>query len=437
MADGRTQPVCHTYEIVGPLDTERLAAALQALAVRHDALRMIFPRRADEPVYAECLDTSAGRWPLRIITIAEGTASERDAQAQRLLEEFCSDPIDLERGPLASALLLHLSPGRHVLTLALEHLICDGAALAQLMAELPELYDADAPALAAAESFIAYAEHSRSADGETALRRNLTFWQRDFDEHGMFPPLLRPTPELAPDPTAVGASATVTVPVPDEVAAMLPAVAAGRRVTPFMIYLASVLYGLRPWLESDWIGTVFMESGRRDRSTQHLVGNLAHELQVWCEVGADADFSDLLRQVPRRLISAIGHSIPLWWVTRRYRSGPSAVQQFSPEQFGDRFATPWLFFACQSGGVVPELPGLQIAPFPRRVEIPFMRTPVVMVNVAETPHGTALICDFARSGYREAAVREALRRSVAALTDLVAEHTTHSAGPAAGHREEA
>jgi len=433
MADGRTQPVCHTYLIEGPLDTARLAAALSALVARHDALRMVFPYDPDQPLRAELTDAAQACWPLRELTLSHLPSEKRAEEAQRLLEEFCDAPFDLADGPLTSALVLHLEADRHVLALGLEHLVCDGESFGRLMAELPELYEHPTAAVTAPEeadrrSYTSYLQAQLSELQPDSGTGAVAHWQREFDRHGMFPPRLRPDAALADDPLATGASSCVSVPVPEEVARLVPEAAASRHATPFMLYLTAVLRGLRPRVESDWIGAAFMEAGRRELRAQDLVGNLAHELQVWCRVPPEAGAESLLGQVRERVAESVRHSLPLWWMVRRYRSAEGAAQSFDPSRLDERFAVPWLYFSYQDGGGVrPELPGLRISPYPRRTEIPHMRTPVFMVTAARTAEGAVLSCDFAAGGYRPEAVREVLEASVRTLAELVGRQLPYGA----------
>jgi Condensation domain/Phosphopantetheine attachment site len=420
MNDGRTQPVCITYSVSGPLDVARLRRALDGLVRRHDALRTTFPIDADEPVRAAVGDAAGATWQLTERTLHGTDVAE---EAQRLLQEFCDAPFDLAAGPLTSALVLHLQPDpsvpsqEHVLALAIEHLVCDGISLTQLISELAESYETGVVPTEPAPSYIAYSEAQRRAFGpQTAV---VEHWQREFDTRGMYPPQLRPTPKLACDAYATGVSKRVELAVDPAVLARLAPSAAARRSTVFMMYLTAILRGLRPGVEADAIGAVFMESGRRGGKAEGLVGNLAHEVSVWVDVPEDAESAAVLDRVREEVTATWRNSMPLWWMVRRYHSAPGAVQEFTPDRLDERLTIPWMYFSVLDTEAQPlRLAGAEVRPYPRRTEIPYMRTPLLMATATVSSGEAVLSFDFAEPAYDPDALQAALERAHATLVDL-------------------
>ena len=423
MNDGRTQPVCITYSVSGPLDVARLRRALDGLVRRHDALRTTFPIDADEPVRAALGDAAGATWRLTERTLHGADAAE---EAQRLLQEFCDAPFDLAAGPLTSALVLHLQPDpavpsqEHVLALTIEHLVCDGISLTQLIGELAESYETGVVPTQPAPSYIAYSEAQRRAFGPRTPV--IEHWQREFDTRGMYPPQLRPTPKLARDAYATGVSERVELAVDPAVLARLASSAASRRSTVFMMYLTAILRGLRPGVETDAIGAVFMESGRRGGNAEGLVGNLAHEVSVWVDVPEDAESAAVLDRVREEVSTTWRNSLPLWWMVRRYHSGPGAVQEFTPDRLDERLTIPWMYFSVLDTEAQPlRLAGAEVRPYPRRTEIPYMRTPLLMATATVSSGEAVLSFDFAEPAYHPDALQAALERAHATLVDLTAD----------------
>ena len=389
---------------------------------RHDSLRTTFPIDADEPLRAALGDAAEASWPLTERTLTGADAAET---AQKQLEEFCDIPFDLAAGPLASALVLHLQPDpsapsqEHVLALTIEHLVCDGISLAQLMDELAEGYATDSVPNQPAPSYIAYSEAQRRAFGPRTPV--VEHWQREFDTRGMYPPQLRPTPKLAPAAFATGVSERVELAVDPDVLARLAPSAAARRSTVFMMYLAALLRGLRPGVENDAIGAVFMESGRRGGAADGLVGNLAHEVSVWVDVAEEAESAAVLDRVRDEVTTTWRNSLPLWWMVRRYHSAPDAVQEFTPDRLDERLTIPWMYFSVLDTEAQPlRLAGVEVGPYPRRTEIPYMRTPLLMATATVSSGKAVLSFDFAEPAYSPEALRAALGRAHATLVDLTA-----------------
>ncbi|WP_106400873.1 hybrid non-ribosomal peptide synthetase/type I polyketide synthase [Actinocorallia populi] len=103
----------------GPLDPSRLAAALSAVAARHDVFRLAFRRDGD------------GRW------IQEYTASEPRLAVVR---NGPVPPFDLADGPLAAAVLTEEGAHCTELRLAVHHLIIDGVSWQILLDDLAAAY---------------------------------------------------------------------------------------------------------------------------------------------------------------------------------------------------------------------------------------------------------------------------------------------------------
>ena len=117
----------------GEEDGKRLAAALQALVDRHDALRASFPALAGEPV-----QRIAPRHELPLTEIVT------DAPLAEAVDAVASPPFDLAAGPLVRAALIR-RPSEAVLVLAAHHLVADFTSLQVLAAELDTLLRGGSP----------------------------------------------------------------------------------------------------------------------------------------------------------------------------------------------------------------------------------------------------------------------------------------------------
>ncbi|MEU9096833.1 condensation domain-containing protein [Streptomyces sp. NPDC048361] len=445
MNDGRTQPVCAAYVIDGPLDVAKLRAALGTLARRHDALRMYFPV-GDDPLAMAVRPDDEASWPLEVVSLLDlPSGDERDGRAQTLLEAFCDRPFDLASGPLVAALLIQISERRNILGLTLEHLVCDGISQTLLFEELSGLMAGPAPLTSASSAsstsssvstgqggpaacYAAYSEKQRHALGPDSAP--VRFWNEQFHQHGVYPPTLRPSDKLAPAPLTTGPSAHVEVELPAAFSEHLKEITAATRTTPFMVYLSLLTYGLRDGLLDDWLGVVFMESGRRGAETRRLIGNFAFELCAWTPLDPDDGIHDVLGRVRDSVATSIGHALPLWWATRRYVSREGARETFDPSRLDERFTTPWMYFSVSDPRANPlKLPDAQVEPYPARVEIPYMRTPLLMATAVAGDASTKLSFDFAQGGYDPAALESVLASAAAAAAELAAS-PSRSASPA-------
>ncbi|HLK55510.1 MAG TPA: condensation domain-containing protein, partial [Chthonomonadaceae bacterium] len=128
-----------TLQLQDVLDEEALSVALRCIWERHEALRTVFPRVAGLTVPLQSVvDQSFPCWSshdLRHLTIVEQQFQiEQLAQSQRLT------PFDLEHGPLARLMLIHLDTHNHLLLITVPAICMDRRSLKNLAAEVGLFY---------------------------------------------------------------------------------------------------------------------------------------------------------------------------------------------------------------------------------------------------------------------------------------------------------
>jgi amino acid adenylation domain-containing protein/non-ribosomal peptide synthase protein (TIGR01720 family) len=124
-------------ELEGTLDAERVRAALDGVLRRHDALRAAFCHEGvSRPV-----QVISGRVPRPLLEIemAADSGSDTSERVERLLSERRRG-VDLRRAPLLRMTIIRTAPSRHVLALAVHHLVLDGWSMQLLMREFWSLY---------------------------------------------------------------------------------------------------------------------------------------------------------------------------------------------------------------------------------------------------------------------------------------------------------
>jgi amino acid adenylation domain-containing protein len=118
------------WRVDGRLDADRLAAALEQVVARHEALRTVFARRGDG------LRQLIGgpRRPEILSRRADG-----QEQLAALLRAAAENPFDLAKGPLLRAGLID-GPDGQILTLTVHHIVFDAGSLPVLLEDLREAY---------------------------------------------------------------------------------------------------------------------------------------------------------------------------------------------------------------------------------------------------------------------------------------------------------
>ncbi|WP_407690800.1 amino acid adenylation domain-containing protein [Saccharothrix syringae] len=287
--------------LTGPLDVPRLAAALDALAARHDALRTTFDVVAGEPVQVVA---GSGGIPLRVLpATGEPTADDLGL----------AEPFDLRTGPLTRAVLVPLGPDEHLLVLVQHHIVTDGWSVQVLLAELAELYAGGTPADPPVQ-YPDFAVWDRgNPEGDVAWWR-----ERLAGVEALDLPTDRPRP-----PLRTSAGAVLRRPLDRELVRRLAGVGRAHDATLFMTLTAAVqvLLSARCRQRDIALGTV--GSGRGHADLERTVGFFVRTLVLRSWVDPDLPFTAFLDQVRGTALEAFAHDdVPFDRVVEELRPDP-------------------------------------------------------------------------------------------------------------------
>ena len=180
-------------DLTGPLDEAALQRALDAVVLRHDALRI---RRVDEGTADIARTLLVPIAQQHLADLPDALAADN---ARGWLAAICRRAFDLDAGPLLRAHLLTLAPDRARFVLVLHHIVADGWSAGVILQELAQCYRAFAdhlpmPALPTPTPLAAYNSwyQQRLAErGATTAR----FWRERLAHT---PSLALPTDALRP-----------------------------------------------------------------------------------------------------------------------------------------------------------------------------------------------------------------------------------------------
>jgi amino acid adenylation domain-containing protein len=291
------------YRLRGAVDAAALAAALQAVVERHEALRTTFRAVAGEP-----WQEIAPRLAVGLERVAAGAADE--ARLQGLLRARIESPFDLVSGPLLRATLVALGPEEQVLLLVVHHIVADGWSLALLLGELSAAYGqlrrgaaVELPALPV--QYGDYAQWQRAALDGAPLQRQLDYWRAQLADA---PPRLE-LPTDRPRPAVAGnRGAWHTLSLPAELATALGAVARDYQATLFMVLLAGFQALLSRWTGAEDLVVGTPVAGRPRTELEGLVGFFVNTLPLRGDLAGDPAFGELLRRVKRTALDAWAHA---------------------------------------------------------------------------------------------------------------------------------
>ncbi|SEN52002.1 amino acid adenylation domain-containing protein [Nitrosospira multiformis] len=309
----RTSTAYHikqALQLSGPLDVEALQASLDGLVARHESLRTVF-RPGGEGAVEQVL-RPASRVDISHIDLNGDIASEREARAKEEADQIISAPFDLTQGPLLRVVLIRLAQDKHILVIAMHHIISDGASMQVLLDELAVGYLAHAQGQLPQFDplpirYADYAEWQRSWLEAGEKDRQLAYW-RDYlgTEH----PVLELPADHPRQPVANYQAARHSFALPPDVISSLRNLAQrpdSRSATLFMALMAgfqALLYRLTGQKD---IRVGVPVANRNRIETKGIVGFFVNTQVLRGKVDGRLALSTLLAQVREAAIDAQAH----------------------------------------------------------------------------------------------------------------------------------
>ncbi|WP_438943755.1 condensation domain-containing protein, partial [Pseudomonas sp. N8] len=290
----------------GVLSLPALEQAFASLVARHETLRTVFQRQADDRL----LQVPASA-PLVIdhADFSAMPAAERE-QAVRLAAEAQSmRPFDLACGPLLRVELLKLDEQEHVLLLTLHHIVSDGWSMNVLIDEFIRFYDAHEAGVAPqlADLPIQYSDYALwqrrwLEAGEQA--RQLEYWQAQLgNEHPVLElPIDHPRPAM---PSYRGTRFEFAV--EPALAEQLRATAQQHNITLFMLLLGAFNVLLHRYTGHTDIRVGVPIANRNRAETEGLIGFFVNTQVLRTELGGQTRVDELLRTVKEAALGAQAH----------------------------------------------------------------------------------------------------------------------------------
>jgi amino acid adenylation domain-containing protein/non-ribosomal peptide synthase protein (TIGR01720 family) len=340
-------------ELGGTLDVPALAAALDFVVARHEALRTTFASRAGTPV--QVAGASLPR-PLPLVDLGALPAARRRAEASALAEREVHRPFDLAAGPLIRHLLVRLSGGEHLLLVTTHHIAFDGSAelyLRQLLQSYAALRERRRPALPPLPvQYADYAQWQRETLTGERLAELLAYWQGTLA--GELPavelPYDRPRPA---EPTFRGGRRRLRLSRGH--AEGLRGLARRQGATPFMTALAIFKALLCRYSGNPDVVVGTPSADRPFPELDGVIGCFVDSLVLRTSLAGALAMSEILRRVRETVLGASAHrQIPFTML----------VDALQPERSRNRSPLFQVMFTYQgrtvAGGASPDLAGLTV-----------------------------------------------------------------------------
>lgn len=279
--------------IRGPLDVDRMDAALTEIVARHEALRTVFEER-DGRVWQRVQDADEVRTEVADV-------ADRD-EATRLAEEAAGRPFDLTAGPLLRSSCFRVGDDESLWLLNVHHSVFDAWSLAVFWREFAALYAGRAlpePATQYADYCAWQQRWLRSAEAD----EQRTYWREQLDDTG---PVLEPGTRR----DAVNGHDGFAVTLPHGFAdpAVVEEVARECGSTPFTVLLAAFFATLRRTGGGADEAVVGVPVACRTRpGTEDLIGYLVNTVALRMRFTEDMRFHELVARTDEALAEALTH----------------------------------------------------------------------------------------------------------------------------------
>ncbi|HEU4322800.1 MAG TPA: amino acid adenylation domain-containing protein [Roseiflexaceae bacterium] len=312
----------------GPLDLPALERSFTELVRRHDSLRTAVSAVDGQP---RQVIAPSGTLPLTLTDLTVLGPELRESEARRLCDEEARRPFDLERGPLARALLLRIAEQEHLLVLVLHHLVSDGASMVLLTRELGAFYGAfhagRTPALPEpALQYKDYVDWQREWLQGERLETQLAWWR----QHLAGAPQVLELPTDRPRPAARSyRGGLLPVRVPEALSRQVLAFSEREGVTPFMTLMAAfqLLLSRCSGQQDISVGTAI--AGRSRAELQGVLGLFINTLVLRSNLAEAGTFRRLLEQVRAAALGAYAHQdVPFERLVEELQ--PARSQSHSP-----------------------------------------------------------------------------------------------------------
>ncbi|MFC8189999.1 amino acid adenylation domain-containing protein, partial [Streptomyces sp. NPDC057305] len=302
----RTYNVQYAVEVAGPVDRAALRASVVDTALRHEALRTVYPS-ADGIPYQHVLSEPELAGVFEAADVPPGDVS-------RAVEAESGHVFDLSGEPLLRVRLLSTGEQRHVLLVTVHHIAADGWSLRPLFDDVATAYAARLTARAPRwhPLPVQYADYTlwqRDLLGGTDRRdsvasRQLDYWRTQLADA---PAVLDLPADRSRPARPSHRGESLPVRVGGDVRSAISDVARAHRVTPFMVVQAAFAALLTRLGAGTDIPLGTPVAGRTDEALDDLVGFFVNTLVLRTDTSGDPTFADLLARVRDTDLAAYDH----------------------------------------------------------------------------------------------------------------------------------
>ena len=299
-----TRSCANASRLSGALNIAYLKAAFTELVKQHEILRAQIVPGEDEFTQVIVEDR---KLELEVVNIDAIPITDRESEAQRLVEEMVNKPCDMTIDPLFAARLIRIGDGDHVLIVTVDHIIADALSVGILLRDVWTIYLRAIRGLPLSLpkiplQFTDYAVWEQKMNAEWIAEHG-RYWK----ERLAGAPRTRISLAGPPTPGARLKFDETPVRFSKELTEALRNLAQHEHTTLVMTVLTAYVALLSRWSETTDVTLAFPLAGRNRPEFDNTIGFFAFVLFLRFEVFASDSFKDLLHKVTREYYAALKH----------------------------------------------------------------------------------------------------------------------------------
>jgi amino acid adenylation domain-containing protein len=397
--------------LAGTVQVAALEQSLIEIIKRHEALRTNFITVDGQPT--QIIQTQTN-WRLSVVDLQHLSTNEQEIAAQKLAQQQAQTPFDLANESLITATLVVQSQTKHILSVCMHHIVCDGWSMGVFVQELAALYNAysigqPSPLAPLEIQYADFAIWQRNWLVGEVLQNQLSYWQQQLKDA----PALLSLPSDRPRPavqTFAGAYQEFRLSV--ELTTKLTKLSQQQGVTLFMTLLAAfdTLVYRYTGTEDILVGTPI---ANRDRSEiEGLIGFFVNTLVMRTDLSGNPSFSQLLSRVRSMAMDAYAHqNLPFEML----------VEALQPERELSHSPLFQVMFALQNASISEvELTGLSVTSLPIETATAKFDLTLSMEN---TPEGLMGVWEYSTDLFDKSTIERMMGHFVTLLEGIVANPT--------------
>jgi len=291
------------FRLRGRVNEVFLKQALEMIMQRHEILRTVFVDGDGFNVQQKCIADMVLPYFTQVLPI-----DVSNSVLDKAIAKSVNEPLDLSKGPLWRAELIHTSEDESTLVLSMHHIIFDGWSLGVFVRELFQYYDncRQQRVLREKPLDIQYSDYSDWQNKQVARTKNkcITFWKETLSDVSGVLQLPSDNPRQS-DRSRHGALYNLTLNM--SLFEKVKRVAQGLGATPFNFFHAALNVLLYRYTGQSEIVVGTPVSGREAGQTHPLIGIFVNTLPVKVNVIGQQSIADLIAQGRESALQALSH----------------------------------------------------------------------------------------------------------------------------------